>query len=129
MKTSNEIKEFIVKSLSERNIIGLWSEIFDEIKETNNVTELKGINYRWAAACGELRKEKGWDFIDDTFCRSLICYNTTLNYKSRHVDERTRRIWKQSTGWDAEAIANGKHCELAKIIIEAFEKHVVNKEK
>jgi hypothetical protein len=122
MKTSNEIKNFIVGCICSRKIFDLYFEIFEELKGTTCIRELKAVNYRWAAACNEVHKEFDYDMIDETFCRSLICYNTVLNFRDKNVKESTKRLWKAETGWDAEAIANGKHCKLAQIIIDALEK-------
>lgn len=121
MKTSNEIKEFIIKCIRGKNIFALYFEIFDELEETSNAREMKAVNYRWASACDEIRKESGSNAIDNTFCRSIICYNTVLNFRHMNADSRIKRIWKEATGWDAEAITNGKHCELAQMIIDALE--------
>lgn len=121
MKTSSEIKDFIIKCILEKNAFALYFEIFDELEETKNAREMKAINYRWAAACEEIRKEYNTTLVDDTFCRSIICYNTVLNFRHMNADSRIKRIWKQETGWDAEAITNGKHCKLAKMIIDGLE--------
>ena len=123
MKTSSEIKDFIVGCIGSRKILDLYFEIFEELKGTTCTRDLKAVNYRWAAACNEVRKELDYDMIDETFCRSLICYNTVLNFREQNIKESTKRLWKAETGWDAEAITNGKHCKLAQIIIDALEIH------
>lgn len=126
MKTSNEIKEFIKACINGPNAIELFYEIFNELSETNSQQEMKALNYRWMAACNDVRKENGYVFIDETFFRSIVCYNATLNFKSKNIPENTKQLWKNETGWDAEAITNGIHCKLAKLIIETLEDWRIN---
>ena len=124
MKTSDEIKEYIKQRLKEEDYFSIYFELFDELKDVNGAQEMKAINYRWMAACSELHKKEGYTMIDETFARSLICYNTMSNFKKKNMSQSTLRRLKLMTGWNIDTIANGKHCELAQIIINTIESYV-----
>ena len=122
MKTSTEIKEFIIERLEDKNITEIYFEVFYEISSDKTLKGIKALNYKWMAACNEVRKELNRQDIDETLFRSIICYNAMCKFSNKPIAERKKymREWKRLTGWDVEAIANGKHCSLAQEIIDVF---------
>lgn len=116
MKTSNEIKEFIKQSFENKKYVDLYFEIFEELKDVHETKDMKALNYRWMAAC----KELNYKGLDETFFRSIVCYNTVCNFQDQNTPRHIKALWKRETGWDAENITNGKHCKLAQAIIDAL---------
>ena len=124
MRTSSEIKEFILpKVRDQKDFLDLYIGIFDDAKTCNSVNDLKAVGYRWSAACREVAKELKVDYIDETFPRSIIAYNTVLNFRKKDTDPRVKRAWIQAMGYDPNVVLSGKHCLMAKAIIETLEKH------
>ena len=129
MKTSNEIKQFVIERLEAKDPMSLYFEFFNQIKEENSVLGVKAILSRWQCACREASKEKGWKAIDETFPRSIFCWNAAINAINRGGRESDYRKMKQTFGWDVKAIADGKHCTIAQIIIDALQEAFARKEK
>ena len=129
MKTSNEIKAFLIEKLEAKDPMGLYFEFFEEIEEKQDVNHVKSVMYRWQAACREVQKERGWNGIDETFPKSIFCWNATINAIDSGHAERSYRAIKQAFGWDVKSVAEGKHCNIAQIIIDVLQRHYINKQK
>lgn len=129
MKTSNEIKQYIIERLEARDPMALYYEFFDQVKAEDSVLGVKAVQSRWQCACREVSKEKGWKGIDETFPKSIFCWNATLNVINRDSQASDYRNLKQAFGWDVRAIAEGRHCNIAQIIINALQEAFIRKEK
>lgn len=121
--TSNEIFVFIAKALREHDPIKIFDEFFNQVKGTNNASEVKALVSKWHWACGEAKKQLGGQYgIDETFPKSIFCWNAWGNIKKAVYTSVHLRNFQQALGWDIQKIAEGKHCRLAQIIFDAFEK-------
>jgi len=129
MKTSSEIKAFIIEKLEARDPLALYYEFFNQIEEEINILHIKTVVSRWRCACREVSKEKNWAGLDETFPQSIFCWNATINIIDSGEAEKKFRIIKDSLGWDVKAIAEGDHCNIAQIIINALQRHFINKQK
>ena len=129
MKTSNEIKQYIIERLEAKDPMSLYFEFFQQVEECNSVLHVKTVQSRWQCACREVSKEKGWKGIDETFPKSIFCWNATINAIRRGKTDSDYRKLKEAFGWDVKAIAEGKHCTIAQIIIDALQEAFVRKEK
>ena len=92
MKTSNEIKQFIIERLEAKDPMSLYFEFFNQIKEENSVLGVKAIQSRWQCACREVSKEKGWKGIDETFPKSIFCWNAAINAINRGGRDEPDRL-------------------------------------
>lgn len=121
--TSNEIFVLITEALHEHKPIILFDEFFNQVKDTNNPNEVKALISKWHWACGEANKQLGEQYgIDETFPKSIFCWNTWENIKKAgHISKHIRNF-QNVLGWDIQKIAEGKHCPLAQIIFNAFER-------
>ena len=71
----------------------------------------------------ELKRILGEQYgIDETFPKSIFCWNAWGNIKEAGHTSVHLRNFQQAFGWDIQKIAEGKHCRLAQIIFDAFEK-------
>ena len=129
MKTSNEVKAFLIEKLEARDPMALYSEFFDEIEESADVLHVKSVVSRWRCACREVSKEKNWPGIDETFPQSIFCWNATINAIDHKKSDKFYQHVKQAFGWDIKAIADGKHCPIAQIIINALQEAFIKKQK
>ena len=130
MKTSNEIKAFIIERLEARDPMELYFEMFRQMEEDKyNLQHLKAVMSRWRCACREASQEKGWGGLDETFPRSIFCWNATLNAIDKQKEKQFYRSLKDAFGWDVEAIAKGEHCPIAQIIIDTMQQYFINKQK
>jgi hypothetical protein len=121
--TSNEIKAYILGKLEERDPADLFFEFFKQIKETENPSAVKAIVSKWHWACAEIKKETNDLYgIDETFPKSIFCWNANRNIsRAGHISVHYRNF-QQAFGLDIKAIAEGKHCKLAQIIFDAITK-------
>ena len=129
MKTSNEIKAFLIEKLEAKDPMALYFEFFDETEEEQPANHIKSVMYKWQCACREVQKERGWNGIDETFPKSIFCWNAYLKSLDHEKPERSQRAIKEMFGWDIKAVAEGKHCNIAQIIIDVLQEHFVNKQK
>lgn len=129
MKTSSEIKAFIIEKLEAIDPMVLYFEFFNQIEEEMNALHIKTVISRWRCACREVSKEKDWAGLDETFPQSIFCWNATLNIIDSGETEKKFRIINDSLGLDVKAIAEGKHCNIAQIIINALQRNFINKQK
>ena len=124
MRTSSEIKEFILPKVRDhKDILDLYTGIFDDTRTCQSVNDLKAVQYRWAAACREVAKELNISYLDETFPRSIIAYNTVLHLRISGTEPRVKRAWIEAMGYDPEVVLSGKHCLMAKSIITSLEKY------
>lgn len=130
MKTSSEIKAFVIRTLEAEDPMELYFELFRQIQEDgNNILHIKGVMSRWRCACREASKEKGWKGLDETFPMSIICWNATIGaIDSGHAAKNYREI-KEALGWDVKAVAEGRHCYIAQVIISALQENFIQKQK
>lgn len=130
MTTSSEIKAFVIERLEARDPMALYFEFFRQIEEDkNNLLHIKGVVSRWRCACREASKEKKWGGLSESFPQSIFCWNATINaIDSGHAEKNYRAI-KQALGWDVKAVADGKHCNIAQIIIDTLQEHFIRKQK
>lgn len=130
MKTSNEIKAFVIERLEAKDPMALYFEFFEEIEEKkNDLLHIKAVISRWRCACREVSKEKQWGGISETFPLSIFSWNASLNAINSGQQERNYRALKDALGIDVKAIAEGKHCNIAQIIIDVLQEHFIEKQK
>lgn len=130
MKTSSEIKAFIIERLDAKDPMALYMEMFGQMEEDkNNVQHIKAVMSRWRCACREVQKEMGWNGIDETFPRSIFCYNASLNALDKGKEQQFYRSLKATFGWDVKEVSEGKHCAIADIIIGALQEAFIRKQK
>lgn len=130
MKSSSEIKSFVIENLEEGRPMALYFEFFNQIEEDGgNILHIKNVVSRWRCACREAAKEKNWGGLSETFPLSIYCYNATMNAIESGEDEKCYRVIKQVLGWDVKAIAEGKHCNVAQVIINVLQDHFIKKQK
>ncbi len=125
MRTSKEIKDFIIKSAAKEDYTGLFSGVFDDLKGLTTCKDIKAVYYRWASACDEISRECGSDVIDSTFCRSIICCNFMSNLKERCLtpkqEQKYKDALKRDFGWNIDEVMNGKHCAMAQLFINTLD--------
>lgn len=129
MKTSSEIKAYVIERLEARDPMALYFEFFNETKEDPSVNHIKSVVYKWQCACREIQKERGWNGIDETFPKSIICYNAYLMSLDDEKPEHTQGHIKDVFGWDVKAVADGNHCNIAQIIINVLQENFIKKQK
>ena len=129
MKTSSEIKAFIIERLDARDPMELYFEFFRQIEEnSHDKLSIKAVQSRWQCACREVSKELGWKGLDETFPKSIFCYNAYMNALQKGDTDKYVRWIKQELGWDVKTIAEGKHCNIAQIIIDVLQENFINKQ-
>lgn len=119
--TSNEIKDIILGKLKEEEPFDVYLEFFNQIKENNEPKLIKGIISKWMWACSEIKKETNDAYeIDETFPKSIFCWNACYNFEQSERPSFHFRSFKRMFGWDAKKVAEGKHCKIAELLFASI---------
>lgn len=128
MKTSNEIKSFVIEKLEEDCPMALYSEFLNQIEEKEgDFLHIKAVVSRWRIACGEAAKEKNLSGLSETFPQSLFCWNARIKAMESGEREKNYSAIKQGLGWDVTAVTKGKTCNVAYIIVNELLDNLIKK--